>query len=423
MNINIEPKFFNDIFFPHLENNARTQIVYGGAGSGKSLFLAQRTVSDILKGGRNYLVCRAVGNAIKKSVFVEITKVISNWGLTKLFKINKSDMIITCRNEQQIIFAGLDDPEKLKSLTPMKGVITDIWIEEATQIRRNDIKELNKRLRGMDVYSDDDPLPKRLTMSFNPILKSHWIYKEFFTKIMWEEDQTEYISNELTILKTWYIHNRFLTKEDIWDLENEEDEYYYQVYTLGNWGILGEVIFKKWKVLDLSKLIPKFDNLRHGVDFGFSNDPVCYIQAHLDKKRKIIYIVHEYYGLEVHDDELADEIKAFVKQDYLYCDEHEPKSISNLKLEGLKAIGAKKGRDSVRFGIKWLKGYTIIIHTTCVQFKQEIEQYQWKKNRYGDVMKEPVKKNDHGLDALRYAMVEDMDQRERGGFVKVKGIG
>ena len=245
----IDPVIFNEVYLPHLTNYARTQIFYGGSSSGKSVFLAQRTIYDLMAGGRNYLICREVGRTIRGSVFTEVCRVISEWGVGELFKINKSDMLIACVNGYQIIFAGLDDVEKLKSLAPAKGAITDIWVEEATETSRNSIKQLIKRQRG-----GRSDTPKRLTLSFNPILQSHWIYEEYFSKIAWADDQTEYSGDGLTILKTTYKDNRFLTDEDRSDLENETDTYYRNVYTLGNWGVLGNVIFTNWRVEDLSLL-------------------------------------------------------------------------------------------------------------------------------------------------------------------------
>ena len=207
--ITIDAVIFNDVYLPHLENMTRTQIYYGGSSSGKSVFLAQRCVVDILRGGRNYLVCRAVGKYIRKSVFNEIEKVIREWGLMDQFTIHKTEMTITCVNGYQIIFCGLDDEEKIKSITPIKGIITNIWVEEATETTKNLVKQLNKRLRGVDIEGKSKP--KRLTLSFNPIIKAHWIYKEYFADIGWADDQTVFEGEDLFILKTWYIHNRFLS--------------------------------------------------------------------------------------------------------------------------------------------------------------------------------------------------------------------
>ena len=192
----------------------------------------------------------------------------TRWGLSELFDINKTDGTITCRNGYQIIFAGLDDVEKLKSLTPARGVFTDVRIEEATEVSFDSIKQLLKRQRG-----GDPETPKRLTLSFNPILRTHWIFKEYFSGIGWADEQSAYRDPGLSILKTTYKDNRFLTADDIKDLESETDSYYYNVYTLGNWGILGHVIFTKWRVEDLSSMSQEWTNRRNGLDFGFSSGP------------------------------------------------------------------------------------------------------------------------------------------------------
>ncbi|MBA7557904.1 hypothetical protein ES705_50686 [subsurface metagenome] len=134
-------------------------------------------------------------------------------------------MTITCVTGYQILFRGLDDAEKLKSIIPEKGVITDILIEEATETKRDDVKQLYKRLRGKS------KVLKRLTMAFNPIIRTHWIFKEYFKN--WVEGETEYHDDKLSILKTTYKDNRFLEQDDIDELENEQDPYYREVYTLG----------------------------------------------------------------------------------------------------------------------------------------------------------------------------------------------
>jgi phage terminase large subunit len=131
LNLNLDKRIFNKSYRKFLNDQTRTQIYFGGSSSGKSYFLAQRTILDVLKGGRNYLICRAVAATIKKSVFNEVQKAIINFKLSKLFIINQSDMTITCINGYQILFAGLDDVEKIKSITPKKGVITDIWVNLA----------------------------------------------------------------------------------------------------------------------------------------------------------------------------------------------------------------------------------------------------------------------------------------------------
>ena len=399
INVNIPRKAFNDVYVPFLDNTARTQIYFGGSGSGKSKFLAQRYVKWVLAGGRNILACRQVGRTVRKSVFNEIVKVIRGWRLTELFTINKTDGAITCANGYQIIFTGLDDTEKIKSITPEKGVITDIWIEEATETERDTVKDLLKRQRG-----GDENTRKTLTLSFNPILQSHWIYSEYFANTAWADDQTEYVSDELAILKTWYIHNRFLTPDDIKDLTSETDTYYYNVYTLGNWGVLGDVIFTNWSVRDLSDMQDQFTNHRAGLDFGFSSDPAAMPVMHYDKMRKIIYIYDELYERGLTNPQLAKEIKKRIGTRPVMCDSAEPKSIQELRDNGVEALAAKKGKDSVNFGIQWLQQQTIVIDAKCVNAKREFSTYHWKKDKDGNAMKIPVDKDNHLIDATRYAM-------------------
>lgn len=402
--IQIDPAVFNAVYLPHLDNLARTQIFYGGSGSGKSVFLAQRCVFDVMQGKRNYLVCRQVARTIRKSVFNEVKKVISDFSVKHLFNINQTDLVITCKNGCQILFAGLDDPEKIKSITPEKGVITDVWIEEATETERNTVKDLYKRQRG-----GSDDTAKRMIMSFNPILQSHWIYEEYFSGIGWADKQTEYKGNDLTILKTWYIHNRFLTPEDVRDLENETDSYFYNVYTLGNWGVLGNVIFTNWTVEDLSELRDQFVNRRVGLDFGYSSDPAALITSHYDRAKKVIYIFDELYETGLTNDVLAGEVKSKINEDYVTCDSSEPKSIAELNRYGVNARGASKGKDSVIHGIQWLQQQKIVIDVGCINTRNEFQQYKWKEDAGGYAMPVPVDKNNHLIDALRYAYEADME--------------
>ena len=393
----------NDIYEPHLDNFSRTQIYYGGSSSGKSWFLAQRTVIDVLAGGRNYLVCRQVARTMRGSVFQQVERVIREADLSAAFQINKSDMTMTCKNGYQIIFAGLDDVEKIKSIVPAVGVLTDVWIEEATETERGDVKDLYKRQRG-----GDEATPKRFTMSFNPILQSHWIYTEHFEGVAWSDEQKEHKTDELSILKTTYKDNRFLTKQDAHDLENENDKYRYNVYTLGNWGVLGHVIFTNWSVEDLSAMREQFTNHRNGLDFGYSSDPAALWVSHYDRKNKTIYVYDELYERGMTNDVLAGAVLDKIGGQYVVCDSAEPKSIAELQGYGVHATKSRKGKDSVLHGIQWLQGQTIVIDKRCVNAKNEISTAHWKEDAAGNALAKPSEKNNHLIDAGRYAHEEDM---------------
>jgi len=451
MEVEIHLEVFNDIYLKYLQDITPLQIYFGGSSSGKSVFLAQRCVFDLLQGGRNYLVAREVARSVRGSVAQEINKVITAWGLQSLFKINKTDGTITASNGYQCVFTGLDDVEKLKSITPAKGVFTDLWIEEATEADEDSVGLLLKRQRG-----GSDEIQKRVTLSFNPILQTHWIYTTYFASLNWADDQQVYQDENILILKTTYKDNSFLTKQDIYRLENEKDEYLYNVYSLGKWGVLGDVIFRNVHIVDLNDETSEYylpeaqrTNRRYGLDFGFSSDPAALVCIHLDKMRKRIYIFDEFYERGLTNQNLGQELKKILcsqyigkdkdskdvyinKKDYLEnkskfdaeyfnimpfgfnnnyvtCDSSEPKSIQELQTESISARGAKKGKDSVNFGVQWLQGYEIIISSNCINAKREFTTYHWKKNKDGDSMRIPVDKDNHLIDATRYALEDDME--------------
>jgi phage terminase large subunit len=415
MRIKPLPKLYNDAYYRRLKDDTRLQIFFGGASSGKSFFIAQRIVLDTLN-GRNTLVLRNVARTLRGSCWNEVIKAINALKpiLRDCFNISKSEMLITTMNNgAQILFAGLDDVEKIKSITPAKGVLTDIWIEEATEIARDDYKQLEKRLRGESRHA------KRITLSFNPVYKEHWIYGEFFKH--WDESKTEYKDDGLSILKTTYLDNRFLTDDDIKALENEQDEYYRNVYTLGNWGVLGDVIFRNWRVDNLDEFEKRADNLFFGLDFGFSSDPAAGVKLHYDRARKRIYILDEIYERGLTNTALAPILREFCGNHYITCDSAEPKSIKELQNMGIKALGAKKGPDSVMHGIQWLQGHEIIIDNKCQNAKNEFQLYQWKKDKDGNSLRVPEDRNNHLIDAIRYA-IESESTARYASTMNLKGL-
>lgn len=388
--------YVNDAYMPYLEATQYTQIFFGGSSSGKSYFLAQRCVMDNMN-GYNYLICRNVGNTIKKSVFNEVWKSICNMGLALFYDRNKTELTITNRrNNKQILFSGLDDEEKLKSITPIDGVLERVWIEEATEIKRSAYLQLKKRLRGR---TDKH---KGIIISFNPVLKTHWIYKEFFAG-KWDETKNLYKDDRLLILKTTYKDNLYLTEDDIYELEHETDEYFYNVYTLGNWGILGNVIFKNWTTADLSDMVAKFDNIDNGLDFGFTN-PNALVRCHVSEKSKTIYIFDTLCKRGQTYDSLVSDLREKIGSQIVTCDNEDSRGIFTLRQGGINAVEAKKGADSVLNGIVYLQGYKLVIDVKQQEFINEIQQYHWQEDKEGNVLEKPVKKNDHLMDALRYAV-------------------
>lgn len=256
--------------------------------------------------------------------------------------------------------------------------------------------QLKKRLRGK---TDKH---KGIIISFNPVLKSHWIYTEFFAGC-WDESKTVYKSARKLIVKTTYKDNKFLTEDDIYELEHETDEYFYNVYTLGNWGILGNVIFKNWSTADLSSMAASFDAVDNGLDFGFTN-PNALVRCHVSEKSKTIYIFDTMGKRGQTYNSLITDLKQKVGSQVVTCDNEDNRGVFMLQQGGIKAVPAKKGGDSVLNGIIWLQGYKLVIDVKQQEFINEIQQYHWQEDKDGNVLEKPVKKNDHFMDALRYAV-------------------
>lgn len=224
------PDIVNDIFYPLIWNESRYLILWGGAGSGKSVFVAQKLIYRVTsEAGHRILCARKVARTSRESTFALIRGIISQWGLSKLFRVNRSDMTITfIPNGSMFIFCGVDDVEKLKSIYD----ITSEWLEEASEFEENDFTQLDLRLRGETAHY------KQIIISFNPILESHWLNTHFFKNT---------VKNCLAVHST-YKDNRFIDAEYKAVLEAMKDTNpgYYKVYCLGEWGLFEGAYFSMW---------------------------------------------------------------------------------------------------------------------------------------------------------------------------------
>ena len=252
------PHWVNDRFYPLFFDRNRWIISMGGAGSGKSYSQAQKIVYlTTAEKGHNYLVVRKTAKSNRTSTFPLLQSVINQWGLSEIFKINKTDLTITCvANGNEIRFAGLDDVEKLKSITFTNGPLTDIWIEEITETTEEQINQLNLRLRGIA------DVPFQITGTFNPISDRHWLKRRFFDRQ----------NNNTTLLHTTYLDNQYLDAEYRQELENlkELDYNYYCIYALGKWGAIGDLVFSNYEIHEFDKNM-YFDRVICGMDFGFNH--------------------------------------------------------------------------------------------------------------------------------------------------------
>lgn len=384
----------NSVYLPLLDDTNRYIVIYGGAGSGKSVFQAQKIVRNQCNDPlRNTMVVRKVGRTNRNSTFAEIKKVISRFQVRPFFKINESNMLIQRHGGGSIIFEGLDDVEKLKSVTFENGILTDIWFEEATEGSLDDFEQLDLRLRGL---SD---IPLQITLTFNPISANSWIKRYFFDRVV----------DDCTILKTTYKDNQFCDEKYIKKLHllQETSPVRYQIYTLGEWGVLGNLIYTNYAV---EKFDIDFHTHYNGLDWGY-NDPAAGVK--MGFKDNEIYILDEFYIQEKTNHELmqmATEIWD-KEHDVIIADNAEPKSIQEWRKAGWKVRPSVKGKDSVRFGIDWIKSHKIHIHPRCQNFINEIQAYSYRKDRNGKVLEEPEDVDNHLMDAMRYGLERLMKER------------
>lgn len=370
----------------------------GSAGSGKSVDTAQQYLIRLLKDkGRNLVCIRKSDVTNRDSTYAELTGAIYRLGLDKYFECRLSPLQIRCINGNMIIFRGVNDEkqrEKLKSITFQKGKLTDVWIEEATELTQSDFEIIDDRLRGN--------LPKgqfyQIKMTFNPVNKNHWIKKQFFDR----QDE-----NTLTCHSS-YLDNRFI--DDAYKARmqrrKEVDPDGYRIYGLGDWGEIGGLVLKNWEVADISQNANDYDDVAIGQDFGFNHANAV---LQLAIKDDDIYILKEIYVYEKDTSEIIDIADKMDLVGKMWCDSAEPDRIKTWKKAGYKAEGVTKekttGQKYQATQIDWLKRRKIYIHPSCVNTMREIEQWKWKRDEQsGKYLDEPVPFFDDAMAALRYGV-------------------
>src|SRR5690554_3189 len=339
-------KIFNQKFLPLIDfYDNHVIVMYGSAGSGKSVASADIIVLSLLN-NRNQLIIRKVARTLRRSVFAEVQKSIQRLKVSKYFKINKTEMTISCVNGYEAYFVGCDDPEKLKSIVPKKGMFNDIHCEEATELSFDEFMIIDSRQRG------EDPRPRRIFLRFNPVHHKHWIKTEII-----DSGKFDVLEHHST-----YRDNRFLSDIDKERYENykNQSDYMYQVYALGEWGVLGDLILQ-WEVVKSNPI--RGGSIYYGLDFGYVN-PTAAVRVYGSEKE--IYVDEEIYETKLSNEELAALLKPFLGDAYICCDNEDPRSIAALRNAGISALATKKGKGSVIGGIRYLQGKKLYINERCV---------------------------------------------------------
>lgn len=394
MKIRIRRTIFNDTFFPLLEDNEHDVILLvGGGASGKSYFSFQRAVIRAIKDKRKYLVVRKSATDLRRSCWVDLQNTLSQFKITSLVKINQTNMTVELPNGSSFLCMGIDDFEKVKSIPG----ITDIVIEEASEITFDDFSQLKMRLRG------NGNLRNQIVLMTNPISKANWIFKYFFENGCKEDN--------CLIHRSTYKDNKFVNESTIKALESYKatNPMFYRVYCLGEFGSLSKQVFTNYesKELDIDEL--RHMNLQHlvGLDFGFVNDPSAIVESLLDEENKTIYIIREFYQTGLLNSEIANQLKLMgLSKSTIIADSAEQKSIEEIRRAGISRIKpAVKGQGSINQGIQKLQQYRLVVDSSCFNLLEELENYSWKKDKQsGEYINEPVDAYNHAIDALRYSL-------------------
>jgi phage terminase large subunit len=348
----------------------------------------------------NGLCVRRYGNTLRDSVFADLKWAIHKLHMDDEFECTVSPMQITHKyTGQKILFRGLDDGLKITSISVDYGVLCFVWIEEAYEIsNEDDFNKLDMSIRG----EVPEGYFKQITLTFNPWSATSWIKARFFDN---PDDDV------FTKTTTWEC-NEWLDDADrnIFLKMKKNNPRRYRIEGEGEWGIAEgliyeRVLFENFDV-DAIRAIPGIKSA-FGLDFGFT-DPNAFTCFLIDNTAMRIYVFDEWYKTGVTNKIIAQAIK---DKGYggqrITCDSAEPKSIAELQEEGINAESSRKGKDSVNHGIQLIQNYEIIVHEqNCPEFKKEIQNYCWAKDKDGKPTDKPDHEFSHGMDSMRYAVTK-----------------
>ena len=410
----IPPKF-HSVWRAAKQKNILNVVCSGGRGSGKSSNVAHIITQLLMRHPINAVGIRKIDNTLEQSIYEQMKWAISEQQVTHLFKFNKSPLRITyLPRGNYMVFRGAQYPERIKSLKDSRFPFAIAWVEELAEFRTEDevTTITNSLLRG----ELGEQLQYKFFFTYNPPKrKQSWVNKKY---------GTQFVSGNTFVHHSTYLDNPFIAKEFI----KEAEETKKKNETKYRWEYMGEAIgsgitpFNNLEFREITdEEVANFDNIRNGNDFGYATDPNAFVRIHYDKKKNGIYIFDELYKQQLSNRKLAEWLKEKgYDNDVIFADSAEPKSIAELKNDfGISKIkGVKKGPDSVEFGERWLDDLDFI----CIDPKRtpktafEFENIDYQTDRDGNPKPRLIDKDNHSIDAVRYAMSEDM----RSNKTKVK---
>jgi len=395
----------SDSFYPLLDNQYRYLLLVGGKGSGKSEFAARKLLLRTwLEGNHKFLVIRKVRRTQYDSAIATWKAMLAEEGINYQYRVSKRITIAYTNSRGQpneILFDGLDDPEKIESI---KG-LTGVHIEEMTELSENDFTVLDLCLR--EQISNYE----QIIGSFNPDqAQAEWIKEIFFPGEVIRTGEGKIVNGEKS-----YIHHSTVGDNPIKKIRDAyklrlnglRDPVLRKIYREGQWAIPKGLIFSDWDIVELpSTRRSYYDDVWYGGDFGFSIDPTALVRIY--RKSDHYWLEELIYELDMTNRDIANRMKKILKISYdeesIWDSSDGGKSITELRDYGVNAIAAEKGPNSVEPGIKFMKECIIHIVKGSSHIDKERKTYKYEEDRNGKIGRKPIKFNDHLLDASRYGI-------------------
>lgn len=369
----------------------------GGRGSLKSSFCGIEIPLGIMQDhDAHAVVYRKVYGEVWGSVFEQLLWGIEMLGVADMWRYTKSPMQLEYKpTGQKIVFRGADDPNKSKSIKFRKGYPKYIWFEELTEF--SGMEEIRIILQSL-IRGGETAV---VLCSYNPPKSAqNWVNAE---AMLPRSDRLVHKSTYLEAPREWLGPKFFAEAEQL----KKTNERAYRHEYLGEITGTGGQVFDNLEIRKISdEEMQQMDRPHIGLDFGFAVDPDACVKWHYSKRDRKLYAIAEYYGVRTPPEVLAEQARGIANGRIVTCDSAEPRMISELRRMGVNTIPAKKGPDSVRHGMRWLQdlGGIVIDPARTPNIAREFAGYEYKQDRFGNFMAEYPDKDNHTIDATRYAL-------------------
>lgn len=393
----ISPAFYES--HRAVKNNEINELVEkGGRGSAKSSFVSVEVILEMVKHSQCHaVVMRKVGNTLRTSVYAQICWAIAELGLASKFRCTVSPMECTfLPTGQKILFFGMDDPGKLKSIKVPFGYIGIAWFEELDQFDgAEQVRNVEQSLFRGGEYS-------MCFKSFNPpAMARNWANRYALEP---KQGKRVHHSTYQTTPADW-LGSRFLN-----DAEHlkETNETAYRHEYLGEVVGSGTQVFENLKIETISDYqISQFDRILNGVDWGWYPDPWAFNRCYYDAARRTLYIFGELTRRRTGNRETAALVLERISpEEIVIADSAEKKSIDDYQSYGIRCRDAEKGAGSVNYSMKWLQSLAAIVidPERCPDTVAEFSEYEYERDKKtGEVLQGYPDLNNHHIDAVRYA--------------------